>query len=47
MMLGRNVSPDLSAMTKAELTSYAESLGVTVRSAMTKTQIIESIEAAL
>lgn len=34
-------------MTKAELKAYAEELGISVRSSWTKTQIVESIEAAL
>lgn len=34
-------------MTKAELIAYAEELGLTARSSMTKAQIIEMIEAAL
>ena len=33
-------------MTKAQLIEYAESIGVTVSSSMTKAQIIEAIEAA-
>ena len=33
-------------MTKAELSAYAEELGISVRSSWTKAQIIEAIEAA-
>lgn len=33
-------------MTKAQLIEYAESLGLTVSSSMTKAQIVEVIEAA-
>ena len=34
-------------MTKAELSAYAEELGISVRSSWNKTQIKEAIEAAL
>ena len=37
---------DLSSMTKAELIAYAEELGLTVSSSMTKAQIIEVIQNA-
>lgn len=39
-------SPDLSAMTKAELVAYAEDHGIEVSSSWTKAEIIAAIEAA-